>query len=432
MAESIYVALLNQTRHHERMLRDPFGLRSIPSTTPVKWAVMSVLSTQCGLTVSKIQKTLAELSYRRGMSAIRRGLKRCRKFGLVISEKLSFDIEDNSIVTTKPKRWYLTDRGKQLINSPRKPMRQTVYDKVVDALASTSAWLSVSELHNITKASPSRIRRVLASDVQSIGIGYSGKFKSEKIPGDKNGRYQWALSSSDTTGWANAVPVVVPKQPSTGRVRVVKSSSQPTQQVHVGVDLASGPSQTVHQVVVTYGGKILMCAPTNKPSLIKAIGDLLVNEFITSGKKFTAHDVTQRMRHLVLQRAKNNTLLRAPLQTPPYAVIDITEVGEVHVSGYKIPRIDHEDVKSIVHELFKMGGLIDIDRMMDGDRWVYDTKENIAAELSKSQPAPIPAPVVKADPLSPPPPILKPLTIPTVPDPVAIASGSSYDGRPLI
>src|SRR6185436_19860752 len=92
--------------------------------------------------------------------------------------------------------------------------------KIEDALRNANKWLSVSELHDITRASPSRLRECLKMESSSLGTGYPGKFKSELIPGDKHGRRQWALSSSDTTGWKNASPTLISARTSSGRIRV--------------------------------------------------------------------------------------------------------------------------------------------------------------------------------------------------------------------
>lgn len=115
-----------------------------------------------------------------------------------------------------------------------------------------------------------------------------------------------------------------------------------------------------------------MCLPTNKPSLIKAVGNLLVNEFVTSGKMFTAHDVTKRLREHALNHfaAKDQHAL---------LFVDPKENGTVWVQGQQVARIEHEDVKAIVHELFNTGGMQGIDRINENGRWEYDTVANIAA-----------------------------------------------------
>jgi hypothetical protein len=127
-----------------------------------------------------------------------------------------------------------------------------------------------------------------------------------------------------------------------------------------------------------------MCAP-NKPTLIKAIGDLLATDFVSSGKKFSAHDVTKKLRELVLSRAKeiNNTsgtvgdLMTTVINTPQ---IDTTETGTISIQGLQVPKIDHDDVKTTVHEIFNLGGMPGMGRIQHAaGYWEYDTQTNIDA-----------------------------------------------------
>lgn len=120
-----------------------------------------------------------------------------------------------------------------------------------------------------------------------------------------------------------------------------------------------------------------MCSPADKPSLIKAVGDLLVNEFVTSGKKFSAHDITKRLRNIELDRAKNATR-NMPLPMPNSTPIDRLETGEVHVLGYKVPKIDHEDVRNIVHDIYSAGGMPNLGRIRTNGFWEYDSLGNIS------------------------------------------------------
>lgn len=90
-----------------------------------------------------------------------------------------------------------------------------------------------------------------------------------------------------------------------------------------------------------------MCMPTTKPSLIKAVLELLKVEFVPNNVKFSAHDVTARLRELVLQQAVIGAVYP----------IDTTETGTVMVQGNRVARIEHEDVRQIVHEYFDSGEL---------------------------------------------------------------------------
>ncbi len=161
-----------------------------------------------------------------------------------------------------------------------------------------------------------------------------------------------------------------------------------------------------------------MCAPANKPSLINAVGDLLVNEFVTSGKKFSAYDVTKRLRQLELERAKNatkNMPLPFNFSVPP---VDRAETGETYVAGYKVPKIEHEDVRAIVHDIYNAGGMPNLGRIQVSNYWEYDVKANIDALVAASQAIPVmvvPLPTSSPD-----------------PDPTDGTSGSSYDGSSTI
>lgn len=407
-AESYYVAFCNQQRHQEALIPDPTGPRSLPSSIPTKFAVLAVLSTKCWLSAAAIQVLLKGLSYRRSKDAIRLALDRCTKFGLAESQG-HFRYE--SSVAYKPgakrqthrhRKWKLTERGRQYVNSPgaaMKAKRETSADLVREVIARATAWVSVSEIREELaskgkKLSASTVRKKLREEAGLL-------YKCEKIPGDRYGRFQWAFSAVDTTGWSDA-SIPVPLQ---------KASSKPKTP-------AGSPASV--STYAMYGGLILMCAPTNKPTLIKAIGDLLVNEFVTCGKTFTAHDVTKRLRELVLKQAKDiDDQCKATNTRISYVpLVDSNETGVVHVQGLQVPKIDHEDVKNTVHDIFNAGGMPGIDRIHGGTHWEYDTVANIAAR----QPASLPQAVVVSD----------PSTAPGADPAVAGTDGSSYDGSSTI
>lgn len=168
-----------------------------------------------------------------------------------------------------------------------------------------------------------------------------------------------------------------------------------------------------------------MCAPANKPSLIKAVGDLLVNEFVTSGKKFSAFDITKRLREIVLeQMQKLNVQLQQGTRQTYVPIVDTTETGEVHVQGLKVAKIEHDDVKAIVHDIFNAGGMPNLGRVhASGGFWEYDTQANIDAAVAAQAPAPLPVATVVSGATG----------STTDPDPISGGTmGSTYDGSSTI
>ncbi len=333
-AESIHIKFLNQTRVHKELLPDPTGHRILDGDTKVKWAVLSVLSTRCWLSVADIKSLLTGLSYPCSRHAVRRALKRCKKFGLA-------DALDNS----KGWRWKITVQGRSLINRTKSVvMKESTATKVRSVLEQATKWLSVSDINIIVNSSRDTVRRCLRRDPE---------YKSERIPGDINGSKQWAMWTADTTNWDNAAPTKSSKPKN-----IKKQTTNPNPQTQIA----------------TYGDITLMCAPANKPSLIKAVGDLLVDEFITSGKKFSAYDVTKKLREKVLERANE---LTSPFCSKAQ-IVDANETGTVHVGGLQVPKIEHEDVKAIVHDIFNSGGMPTLDRVRTPEGfWEYDVKPDV-------------------------------------------------------
>jgi hypothetical protein len=98
-----------------------------------------------------------------------------------------------------------------------------------------------------------------------------------------------------------------------------------------------------------------MCLPANKPTLIAAIqGVVMAN--VDSQVKFTAHDITNQVRELVNQ---------------DHLKVDPAETDTVYVGGRNVPKIDHGDVKEIVHGLFNEGKMNGYDRSHTGQFWEY-------------------------------------------------------------
>lgn len=361
-AESVYVWFLNRSRWGERLLPDPSIDASIDEDVPTKWAVLSVLSIKCPLSIRVIQTLLAELSYPRDRHVVRQALLRCEKFGLATRER--FHKNEHGILVGRKAhyhhKWRMTIRGQQLLNAPSINMtKETTTNLLEGVLRSATQWMSVLSLAAAVNKRPSTVRRRLRADPTI--------FKSEKIPGDSHRGNQWALASIDTSGWPNAAPTPSFSGHLVGTCTGRTSSAQPT--------ISNTPRSDSS---ATYQGMILMCSPTDKPSLVKAVGDLLVNEFVTSGKKFSAHDITKRLRGIELDRAKNATR-NMPLPMPNSTPIDRLETGEVHVLGYKVPKIDHEDVRNIVHDIYTAGGMPNLGRVRTNGFWEYDSLGNISA-----------------------------------------------------
>lgn len=124
--------------------------------------------------------------------------------------------------------------------------------------------------------------------------------------------------------------------------------------------------------------------PLNKPSLIKAVTDLLKFEYIPNNVKFSAHDVTSRLRELVLQQAVIGAVYP----------IDTNETGIVVVQGQRVARIEHDDVRHIVHDLFDGKEIPGYDRVL-----VMDS--NINANYFEYQPIQATVAPVVQDPVSP-------------------------------
>lgn len=103
-----------------------------------------------------------------------------------------------------------------------------------------------------------------------------------------------------------------------------------------------------------------MCLP-NKMSLVKAVTDLLKFEYIPNRVKFSAHDVTARLRELVLQQAVVGAVYP----------IDVAETGIVMVQGNRVARVEHADVKAVVHHLFDSGELVGYNREDNGTFFEY-------------------------------------------------------------
>lgn len=272
-------------------------------------------------------------------------------------------------------------------------MKEPISKLINSTLRQATKWLSVSDIGILTTSSRSTVRKCLNRNL--------ALYQSMRIPGDRHGANQWAVAGADTTGWADADPSpFTPKQ-----INKTRTTNLPPRSVQLAI----------------YRGMSLMCAPANKSSLIKAVGDLLVNEFVTSGKKFSAYDITKRLREMVLEEAQKQADQMSKLP-PGYrqtftVLLDLNEQGTVHVQGLKVAKVEHEDVKAIVHDIFNAGGMPSLSRRRDATDifWEYDPTSSLLG-----------LPVVEDDP---------PAVTGSTTDPDPISGGtmsSTYDGTSTI
>ncbi len=89
--------------------------------------------------------------------------------------------------------------------------------------------------------------------------------------------------------------------------------------------------------------------------------ELVKIEYLPNRVKFSAHDVTARLRELVLQSGVIGAVYP----------INIAETGSVMVQGQRVARVEHNDVKHIVHTLFDSGELAGYNREDNGTFWEY-------------------------------------------------------------
>lgn len=126
------------------------------------------------------------------------------------------------------------------------------------------------------------------------------------------------------------------------------------QPIQTNLPLTQAPTPTMSSKGSS-GKVISMCLPQNKPTLVTATIQT-IEEMVVAKQPFSAHDVTKKLRDLVKDGK---------------ATVDHTETGTVHAYGKTIARIEHEDVRGIVHEYFLTGKMLGWTRVMDGDHWIY-------------------------------------------------------------
>ena len=230
----------------------------------------------------------------------------------------------------------------------------TVRQQILDELTAHGGWMTTTALVKVLKpANEETIHRALRE------LRWKARIISQTISGNKKSQKEWKLLTKKST----------------------TTSIQPN-------------NFTVLYGKPQYNGATLMNVPNGKPSLVKAVGDMVTQDFVANGTKFSAHDVTKKLREKVLT---DDTL------------VDMGETGPCWVQGKQVAKIEHEDVRGIVHDLFSNGSLVGYGRSMNSSGfWEYDLLTNIA-----------------------------PVTIPDDDDdgtvaPTAVADGSTYDGSSTI
>lgn len=239
--------------------------------------------------------------------------------------------------------------------------KENLKNSVLVHLQGVTGALSIEDLVEVMPKGS--LKSTIARALRDLQI--HGKIQKAVLPNDKKGRKMWAANgqplvhlSSKTTVATNVIPPAVNQiGTTTGR-----TSS-------IGPNLSNGPKAN-SEVFVT---------------LEQAV-EHVVTEFVQKGRTFSAHEVTKLLRELTNGRE--------------YVINSITDT--VHVGGKDVPRIVHDKVRDIVHELFfanKMPG--------------YDRKDN--GTYHEFTPV-LPSPTVGGQP------------VPTT----SAAAPSDYDGSPAL
>ena len=244
----------------------------------------------------------------------------------------------------------------------------------------TTDWLKTKEIDaklqkiGLVK-SRSTIRHMLANMVH-VGMADSRKTN------DRYNRKEWTLTQKGIAFSMTPCPVKAPKTPRTKKAVGTNQGSK------------GSPARTT-----------TMCIDASKPTLNVAIEALVVMK-AASTQPFSAHDITKSLREKVLLEAAGSL---------GGIYIDKDETGVVHVRDraqtFEVPKIDHDYVRDVVHELFHQGKMPSYARHHTGKHWEYEfTTPAVLVVVPNSDPATDPA---------------------TDPAPVA-ADGSTYDGTPTL
>lgn len=181
-----------------------------------------------------------------------------------------------------------------------------------------ATWLTAEQLAARIPAAKQRISTVTRALRK---LRAEGNVTSQVVAGDPKLRKQWSFV-------VGSVPV--------SRRRAAKRSARTSVQARA--------------LNLTHQTRSLPMAT------FEAAVETIINEFVTGQKTFSAFDVTQELR----TRSNAGTV-----------VIDKAETGTVHVSGADTPKIEHDEVKRAVVDLFGAGKLAGYDRTHNGTYWQY-------------------------------------------------------------
>lgn len=195
---------------------------------------------------------------------------------------------------------------------------------VYKTLQNSTTGLSVEDIWRQVSGGFTTIARALRK------LREEGKAVATKIPGDRYGRKQWAASAN------------------VGKVsnRTTTNMNNPLQ---TQINFSSSNASTVLG---------------SKPSLLAAIAEVIAKDLKQS---FSAYDVTIKLR----EKVANDPSL-----------VDTSEVGTVWLQGKRVPKITHEDVRIIVHELYNNGALRNFNRIFSGAYFKYEPMDITVANKS--------------------------------------------------
>jgi len=269
-------------------------------------------------------------------------------FGIIYGGKqvVSLDLDD-PINTTPGGKTYqtyldLVNAGRRTTNMTTVPNSKTIDQKTPTRMAviqvlTTSAWITGAEAVKLLEPFGYRSEtwRLRSSLSRMLRKGY---VEGRKRVGDRYGRREWKLTPVGLQLSVNGTPPAKIKIAGAGTCTGRMSSSAP--------NMSNYPK-------TASGGR--MCIDPSKTTLNAAISSV-VADLITTGKTFSAHDVTKELRERV-----------AKASVP----IDIAETGTVHIHGVDVAKVEHDYVRDAVHELFHQGLMQGYVRNHNGNYWTY-------------------------------------------------------------
>jgi hypothetical protein len=196
----------------------------------------------------------------------------------------------------------------------------TLKSLVRDQLAGAPirSWLTVAQIVDLIPTAKKRDETV-ARALRKLFA--EGEVDRQVVPGTPRFK-QWMFTGSSTASPAPSAPTTTLAPQAKGSRKRSKGSA--------GRQTMSNTFQTAVESVIT--------------------------EFVAAQKAFSAYDVTKELR-----TATNAGTI----------AVDKAETGVVHVNGAEVPKIEHEKVKALVHDLFDAGKMPSYDRANNGQFWTY-------------------------------------------------------------